>query len=81
MESNKYPHFKSIDLGKYSSMTLDDYDREMFEKTQWSGMKFEREESWKEYSNREFREYASPVFKMENGDRVVVNRMGELITL
>ena len=64
-------HFKNVDLNNSSS------DEDIFKGTMYDGMKFVRESGWDDYDKT----YASPVFAFENGDRVVINRVGDIIVL
>lgn len=64
-------HFKEPDLNNLSS------DEYIFKDTKYEGMKFVRESGWDDYD----RNYASPVFAFENGDRVVFDRYGEIVVL
>lgn len=56
------------------SKTDKELDEEMFKGTKYEGMQFIREYEGDNY-------YASPVFRFANGDRVVINKMGNIMVL
>lgn len=59
------------------NVTEEELDREIWKNTKWDGMSFSRESDWNNYGS----EYASPVFAFENGDRVVIDKQGNIVEL
>lgn len=59
-------------------MTEKELDEMIFKGTKYDGLDFVRESEWSEY---DCINYASPVFKFENGDRVVIGKDGTIIIL
>ena len=53
------------------------YDRRIWRDTKYQGMKFSMESTWDNYDKT----YASPVFVFENGNRVVIDKQGNIIEL
>ena len=53
------------------------YDRRLWKGTKYQGMKFSMESTWDNYNKT----YASPVFVFENGNRVVINKQGNIVEL
>ncbi len=53
------------------------YDRRIWKGTKYQGMKFSMESTWDNYNKT----YASPVFVFENGNRVVINKQGNIVEL
>ena len=53
------------------------YDRRIWKGTKYQGMKFSMESTWDNYNKT----YASPVFIFENGNRVVINKQGNIVEL
>jgi hypothetical protein len=65
-----YLMFKDI----FKSISWKVYDRRLWKGTRYQGMMFTRESTWANYDKT----YASPVFSFENGDRVVIDRQGNI---
>ena len=65
-----YLMFKDI----FKSISWKVYDRRIWKGTKYQGMKFSMESTWDNYDKT----YASPVFSFENGDRVVIDRQGNI---
>ena len=53
------------------------YDRRIWNGTKYQGMKFSMESTWDNYNKT----YASPVFVFENGNRVVIDKQGNIVEL
>ncbi len=53
------------------------YDRRIWKDTKYQGMKFTLESTWNNYDKT----YASPVFVFENGNRVVIDKRGNIVEL
>ena len=53
------------------------YDRRIWKGTKYQDMKFTLESTWNNYDKT----YASPVFVFENGNRVVIDRQGNIVEL
>lgn len=53
------------------------YDRRIWKGTKYQGMKFYMESTWDNYDKT----YASPIFVFENGNRVVIDKQGNIVEL
>ncbi len=53
------------------------YDRRIWKGTKYQGMKFTLESTWDNYDKT----YASPVFVFENGNKVVIDKQGNIINI
>lgn len=58
-------------------LTEEELDKEIWKNTKYAGMKFVRESGWDDYDKT----YASPVFSFENGERVVIDKQGNIMNL
>ena len=65
-----YLIFKDI----FESISWNVYDRRLWKGTRYQGMRFTRESTWYNYDKT----YASPVFSFENGDRMVIDKQGNI---
>ena len=68
---------KGLKHFKYFNLSEEEMDKRLFGKTRYDGMKFTLEGDW----GHLYKDYASPVFVFENGDRVVFDKYGELVVL
>lgn len=68
-----YLIFKDI----YETICKRIYDRRLWKNTRYNGMKFTMESGWDDFDKK----YASPVFRFDNGERVVIDRTGNIVVL
>ena len=70
-------NLKHLKLVIDPNITEEQLDKDMWKGTKYEGMSFNRESDWTNFDQT----YASPVFSFENGDRVVIDRHGNIKVL